>query len=325
MEDVLSGSLSDGLRILVGSMLFFWLVGVACDWDERGSRRPALILEVVDQASNPEKKIKFDKSRARRYLERALGTSKVFSLSEEDDPDAYRARLRIVLASEREAGGESPVGVYRAVQVDLEFKQRRSQGGDRVSAVGKQFLVQDPGRQDRDDGFDAVLEMAIHRAVDVADLQMDLRTMERAALRQVLHSEQLDRRLMALRTLQQRKEPELVPEMIELLGDPDSDVVIEAVGALVFHKDQRAARPLIKSTNQRDSVYLLQIITALGELGGVDAKGFLFTLAAGHQVESIRRRAHEVYVELEATEPRIAQMGRVVALPKPVHKDGRVK
>jgi HEAT repeat protein len=78
-----------------------------------------------------------------------------------------------------------------------------------------------------------------------------------------------------------------------MLSDPDPDVVMEAVGVLVALREQKAALPLIRLARGRDQIFLLQIITALGEIQGPVARGFLFTVAAGHDSPEIRERARE--------------------------------
>jgi hypothetical protein len=73
---------------------------------------------------------------------------------------------------------------------------------------------------------------------------------------------------------------------------------MEAIGVLVAQREQRAAVPLIRMAQGRDKVFLFQIITALTEIQGPVAKGFLFTLAAGHDLPDVRKRAKEAFDQI---------------------------
>ena len=121
----------------------------------------------------------------------------------------------------------------------------------------------------------------------------------------------------------------MVPRVIAMLNDPDPDVVMEAIGVLVAQKDERAVVPLIRMTQGRDRIFLLQIITAVGEIRGPTARGFLFTLAAGHTSPEIRKRAQETLDRLlrEQKSSGTGSDQQVLALPENIstRKDPRQK
>jgi HEAT repeat protein len=121
-----------------------------------------------------------------------------------------------------------------------------------------------------------------------------------------------------LRALRDRRMPEMIPRVIEMLSDPNPDVAMEAVGVLVAQKEKRAAVPLIRMAQGRDNVFLFQIITALSEIQGPVAKGYLFTLAAGHDLPDVRKRAREAFDRIlrEEGANRSGRKKKEVAFPR---------
>ncbi|HOX46360.1 MAG TPA: HEAT repeat domain-containing protein [Myxococcota bacterium] len=272
------------------------LLGVcACESSSDPGRPPVLVLGVDDQTGQGDGG--FDMRRAQTALEEALAGSRQLRLVGQRDAQAYRAELAIVLASERaperEAEGAGQDGLYRAVQVELRLVRRTEAVSESLRAEGSAFLVQDPASVERAEGFQRVLELAIRQAVERIDLQLESQGLPPDKLRALLDSQDSDERRYVLRVLRARPVPELVPRVIELLRDPDPDLVLEAVGVLVAQRDDRAVPGLIRLAGSKDVVFLLQIITAVAEIGGPMARGYLFTLAAGHPESQIRERALE--------------------------------
>jgi hypothetical protein len=283
-------------RCCVELALALCLLGVsACESGSDPGRPPVLVLGVDDQTGQGDGG--FDMRRAQTTLEEALAGSRQLRLVGQRDAQAYRAELAIVLASERaperatESAGEG--GLYRAVQVELRLVRRTDTASESLRAEGSAFLVQDPASVERAEGFQRVLELAIRQAVERIDLQLESQELPPDKLRDLLDSQDSDERLYVLRVLRARPVPELVPRVIELLRDPDPDLVLEAVGVLVAQRDDRAVPGLIRLAGSKDVVFLLQIITAVAEIGGPMARGYLFTLAAGHPESQIRERALE--------------------------------
>jgi hypothetical protein len=265
-----------------------------CGRTESSGRVPVIIFGLDDRMSGAPKGVKFDLDKARQMLAEAFDASKRLVLTEEKSAETYRAELTITLASEHEPRRTTEVGVYRAVQVDLVlYRWLGDHEQDKISSMGKAFLVQNPKKVNRQEGFALVLEQAIANSVEYIDIQLESRNLPIEGLKQLLLSDRTEDRLYVLRTLRERQNSQIVPQVIEMLSDPDADVVMEAVGVLVAQKDQRAALPLIRLARKRDQIFLLQIITALGEIQGPVARGFLFTLAAGHGSAEIRERAQE--------------------------------
>jgi hypothetical protein len=270
-------------------------LGLLCGCSRTGEpgREKVVVFDLDDRVSGAPQGVRFDLKRARKMLGEALEGSQKLTLVGEDAPGVFRAEMTITLASERESTRAEESGIYRAVQVDLSMTRWMDDESQKLYSHGQAFLVQDPEKVDRQEGFDQVLQQAIGRAVEMIDLQLESRHLPAERLTELLSSQSSEDRLYVLRALRDRRVPEMMPRIIEMLADPDPDVAMEAIGVLVAQREQRAAVPLIRMAQGRDKVFLFQIITALTEIQGPVAKGFLFTLAAGHDLPDVRKRAKE--------------------------------
>jgi len=288
-----------------------------CSRTSEPGREKVVIFGLDDQASGAPQGVRFDLKRARKVLSEALENGKKLELVSEDAPGVFRAELTITLASERESARTEENGIYRAVQVDLTLSRWADDESQKLYSQGQAFLVQDPDKVERKEGFDRVLQQAIGRAVEMIDLQLESRYLPTERLAELLNSQDSEDRLYVLRALRERRLPEMMPRIIEMLSDPDPDVAMEAVGVLVAQKEQRAAVPLIRMAQGRDLVFLFQIITALAEIQGPVAKGFLFTLAAGHDSPEVRKRAREALGQIQSREESDrAGKDKAVAFPR---------
>jgi HEAT repeat protein len=77
------------------------------------------------------------------------------------------------------------------------------------------------------------------------------------------------------------------------------DLIHQAVGALVQIGDPEASGAIIDATEDRGSEFLLPLLFALGQLGGLEAEAYLFTVQNGHQDPLMRQSASEALRELE--------------------------
>ena len=288
-----------------------------CSRTSEPNREKVVVFGLDDQVSGAPKGVRFDLKRARGILHKALEGSQRLVVVDEDAPGVFRAELAITLASERESTRAEESGIYRAVQVDLVMTRWVDDESEKLYSLGQAFLVQDPDKVDREDGFDQVLQQAIGRAVQMIDLQLESRHLPTDRLTELLSSQRSEDRLYVLRALRDRQVPEMTPRIIEMLSDPDPDVAMEAIGVLVTQKEQRAAVPLIRMAQGRDKVFLFQIITALAEIQGPVAKGYLFTLAAGHDLSDVRKRAREAFDQVTRREEvKPPRKNKAVAFPR---------
>lgn len=305
--------------LLLLSLAFLGTCGGG-SWGCRGAggkvREPVLIQRVVDRTSGAPENIKFDLDQARRILQSAVEETKTLRLADEEDPRAYRAELVVTFASERGSESSREGGVYRTIHVELLLSRwGANHEREKLSSTGKSSMVQDNELAERQGGFDQILEKAIQQSVQFVDLQMETRYLPLAELEAMLGSEDAEDRLYVLRALRDRPAPALIDRIIEKLSDSDPEVILEAVGVLVAQRDQRAVLPLIRTAQGRDQAFLLQNITALGEIGGPVARGYLFTLAAGHSSPVVRQRAAEALQQVSIRSAEVSEPTQAAAVP----------
>jgi len=80
--------------------------------------------------------------------------------------------------------------------------------------------------------------------------------------------------------------------------------VLRAVGALGEIGDPRAVEPLIEISWNSNAVFTARVARVIGDIGGVDAEGYLLTLSSGHPDPAVRRAAAAA---LEGLRSRAAQ------------------
>jgi hypothetical protein len=103
-----------------------------------------------------------------------------------------------------------------------------------------------------------------------------------------------------IQRLGERQSVAAVEPLCRRLGaEPQPELVLRAVGALVAIGDERAVQPLIELTRRKDPRFVVQVVFALGAIGGRTAQGYLVTLASGHPVEAVRTSAAQALEELE--------------------------
>jgi hypothetical protein len=116
-----------------------------------------------------------------------------------------------------------------------------------------------------------------------------------------LSSSSREVRDFAIRLAGQRKLRTLVPVLCQRLNDePEPDLVLRVVGALVQIGDARAVGPLAELTKRRHPVFVNQIVFAVAQIGGPEAEAYLDTLANGHPSDQVREAAKEALSELLA-------------------------
>lgn len=115
-----------------------------------------------------------------------------------------------------------------------------------------------------------------------------------------LDSNDLRVRSAAITLVGERKIEAGVAPLCRILEDEDNELlVLRAVGALISLGDPAAIDPLIALARNKDPGFVLQVVFAVGAIGGQTARGYLVTLASGHPVEQVRRGAEDALQELE--------------------------
>jgi len=119
------------------------------------------------------------------------------------------------------------------------------------------------------------------------------------AIATALQSESRRLRDFAIRLAGARRMKELTPFLCERLNvEPEGDLVLRIVGALVQIGDPRAVSPLVDLTKRKHPLFINQIVFAVAQIGGQEAEAYLDTLAQGHPSDQVRQAAKEALQEL---------------------------
>ncbi|TNE44203.1 MAG: HEAT repeat domain-containing protein [Deltaproteobacteria bacterium] len=152
------------------------------------------------------------------------------------------------------------------------------------------------------------------------DVFARLKTKTSKELTQALSSKDVHEQRHAVLLLGQRKYKPAVDKMIPLLKSQNRGVLLATIGALVRLRAKKAAVPLIKLSRQREGAFLAQILSALGEIGGEDAKGYLFTIASSHNNKLLQQSAQEALEELKQREEQAKKAAQQRQAPSPRRK-----
>ena len=98
--------------------------------------------------------------------------------------------------------------------------------------------------------------------------------------------------------LGQRGERSAIPSLLALLEGDETPRINAVIGSLVRLKAKEAVIPMIRLAPRASSVFLRQLVSALAELGGVHAEGFLDLISIAHQNQDVRQTAKEAFLEL---------------------------
>ena len=204
-------------------------------------------------------------------------------------------RARVELVGLRLTSGEGGRGLRMEARVELELTaQDEKEPSRREAGRG--------GEPVGEGGPPAATRRALAAALGEAarGLRLGL-TSERKPLESLLadlDSSDVRVRDHAVQALGERRERRAVPALIRRLADGDRRVVDRAIGALGQIKDPQAVPALIELTRTTDATIALRLIPVVGDLGGVDAEGWLLTLEQGHQDPRVRTAATEALQEL---------------------------
>jgi hypothetical protein len=214
-------------------------------------------------------------------------------------PSRRAAALRLELPFTREASREGQDGTWAEVGATVTVERRVDGLASRYEVVA---LGEHPvgGQADRAAAMQAALHKALAQLAGSADLQLSALDKTDLALQRDLKSNAEPQREFALRVLSDRQHPAVTEVWISRLREGDPEQVRRAMGVLAELRSQRAVKPLIELTRGQQPGFVREVVFLLAQIGGEEAKAYLFTVAQGHDVPELRAAAQQALAELEA-------------------------
>lgn len=292
------------MAALVAALAALLLAG--CKSDERLAWIDRITVSEAELASHP--RLDLDPDSIAQTVRSALRDHGAFGLTEpgstgKDGKDARQVRVEIVFLRTlppvmAPAGDDESQPLRAEVGVEMVLTRR---GDPRIVVDGKgqqPFLARGPAA--RQSAFTQALDSAIRDGVGALAMHLDIAGKSEAELVAQLQSPDGRRREMALRVLAERKSPAAIPHLIERLQQEERDEQLRALGGLVAVGDPLSVPALIDATLGADPGFLIQLVYAMGEIGGKEAEAFLFTASTGHQEDAVRAAASEALAGLRA-------------------------
>jgi hypothetical protein len=226
-----------------------------------------------------------------------LRDSRRFELLEEDE-QGRRVKeawsLTLELPYTREALKDGSAYTLAEVGVTLSLERRGVEPVRNYEVVGLgEVRVEGKKPEARRDALREALRRALTQVTAAAVLQMTAADREDAALLQDLQSQDERVREFALRVLADRRHPAAAPLLVRRLQDEDPKVVRQSIGALVEMKAHVAVPALIDLMKDRELGFVQEVVFAIGEIGGVEAEAYLFTVAQGHDQPDVQAAAQQ--------------------------------
>jgi hypothetical protein len=250
--------------------------------------RPVVLVEV-----RPREGQSLDKARLER---RAVGTIERIPgfrfRHKRKGETAWQYTVTIDLLTERTSDRDAAL-VHRAAGVRGELQ-----------AIGAATRYDGSALESEDVDPKASIEHLVERAIDraAADLAtaLELTDASDAAVLDALGDPDPVVRSRAIAIAGSRKLSAAVAPLQSIVRDEtmSEELVIKAVGSLVAIGDP-AATSVIIEVAKRSPAHAIHIVFAVGQLGGREAEGYLFTVESGHPDPSVRQAAAQALEELE--------------------------
>jgi hypothetical protein len=202
--------------------------------------------------------------------------------------------------------GDGGVGLEAQVDLGLEATRTGSEETLKLlgAATGKAMAPPAPDHE----GQSAAIHLAFTRAVDraAAALVRGAQAVDTSSdvLRAQLSAPDAGMREAAADVLVDRHDASAIPVLEAELADDDDHIKLKAIGELVELRARSAVPRLIdlaQTSDPRlgtDPRFQMQIIYALGAIGGAESEAYLYTIASGHPDEMVRNAAREASTEL---------------------------
>ena len=166
------------------------------------------------------------------------------------------------------------------------------------------------------EGQAAAFKQAFAKAIDLAAARLARSAVAIEAPVETLHADLSSPdggvQEAAADVLVDRHDAAAIPVLIQELDSPDDSVKMKAIGELVELKAKKSVPKLIdlaQTSDPRlgtDPHFQMQIIYALGTIGGDEAEAYLYTIASGHPDEMVRNAAKEASAELHRVHAKVA-------------------
>lgn len=223
----------------------------------------------------------------RTEISKRLRNAQRIRLEPGTDEATHRAHVRIGEVVETPLGQRlRPVQLTlrpRAKQAEFEATGLGSPDGDRSASVLEAF----------DD------------ALGIIQRQRTLYARGVEALVGALDEQDARLRDFAISSLGELRAKEAVAPLCERLKTEEkSDLVLRAIGALVAIGDAKAVEPIIDLSHRKDPQLVMQVVFAVGAIGGRTAEAFLVTMASGHPIAPIRKAAEDALNEMREKSPK---------------------
>jgi hypothetical protein len=268
--------------------------------------RQPVVLWSLENRVRPPLAEKEARTLAQGALRQAARAGRLFRFSEDSQAEAWRAEVQLDSFYQQQAEDES--SARRRLELELVLWKKQSDGEQvRLSAAGA--AQEEKVQESEEKAFRALFAQALKNALELIEIQLKAQKLSEPELARLLEAEDQNLRLQALKALRSRRPDGLLPRVVRLLKDPSSEVALEAVGVLVAWRAQSAVIDLIRSATGKNLAYQIQLLSALGEIGGPVARGYLFTVAAGHTSEQMRRLAEENFQKVLRAEGREERRG----------------
>ena len=264
----------------------------------RARPQPCVVTGVavdLGQAAPPIEAIGLGRDDLRRTALEALGRTPGFRVPDgEPGKGARLCRGTITFEDAR-------VAIVNGVQHAEVILRHDVAPGDDASAIGETVRSTEAVRPGEPlaAAFRRAVESGSLRAASAVGLALAEEAKPDADVIRDLESGDPRLRDLAVRVLSDRKNAAAVPALVARLQDPDPAVASRAVGALALIGDPRAVGPLIELSRRREGPFVVQMVRAVGDIGGAEAEAYLETLAAGHPDPQVAAAARDALLDAQ--------------------------
>jgi hypothetical protein len=264
---------------------------------------PIVLVELRDDS---EHQVAFDKSKAELFAVTTIGKLPGYTFRHaKPNERGWQYIFTMDLAAERTADGDATKR-HRGVGGTISLKEVGGEGAFETTVLD---IADEPATVP----FDEAVERALIKGAEQLAIAMKLQTGSDGELLEQLDASNEQIKGQAIELVGKRKIQKAVPKLMQIVRDPAAtdDVVLKAIGSLVQIGDQEASGAIIDAGKNRSPESMLQLLFALGQLGGLEAEAYLFTVQNGHPDPLVRQSATDALKELELRREEKKKLGPV--------------